>query len=130
MLDTAGFKFVLTRKFNSDNLERKFSALRQANGGNYNMEPKAAIYGVDKLLRTGITYCAINCNASLSREKQQIANKKFLRATSVKVPKKRALDVLLQLEAEELAVLDELKRPAGTSVCTINLTSECNKKSC
>ncbi|KZS02536.1 Uncharacterized protein APZ42_000391, partial [Daphnia magna] len=65
-----------------------------------------------KLLRTGITYCAINCNVSLTREKQQRANKKFLRATSVKVPKKRALDVLLQLEAEQLAVLDELKRPA------------------
>ncbi|XP_045027095.1 uncharacterized protein LOC123470621 [Daphnia magna] len=112
LLDTAGFKFVLTRKFNSDNLERKFSALRQANGGNYNMEAKAAIYGVEKLLRTGITYCAINCNVSLTREKQQRANKKFLRATSVKVPKKRALDVLLQLEAEQLAVLDELKRPA------------------
>ena len=26
LLDTAGFKFVLTRKFNSDNLERKFRA--------------------------------------------------------------------------------------------------------
>jgi hypothetical protein len=65
---------------------------------------------------------------SLAREKQQSANKKFLRSTSVKVPKKRALDVLLQLEAEKLAVLDELKRPAGTSVCTINLTSEGNKK--
>ncbi|EFX64126.1 hypothetical protein DAPPUDRAFT_118526 [Daphnia pulex] len=105
LLDTAGFKFVLTRKFNSDSLERKFSALRQTNGGNYNMEAKAAIYGVEKLLRTGITYCAINCNVSLAREKQQRANKKFLRATSVKVPKKRALDVLLQLEAEKLAVL-------------------------
>ncbi|KAI9550903.1 hypothetical protein GHT06_001750 [Daphnia sinensis] len=89
LLDTAGFKFVLTRKFNSDNLERKFSALRQANGGNYNMEAKAAIYGVEKLLRTGITYCAINCNVSLTREKQQRANKKFLRATSVKVELKR-----------------------------------------
>jgi hypothetical protein len=32
LLDEAGFQFVLTRKFNSDNLERKFSALRQANG--------------------------------------------------------------------------------------------------
>jgi hypothetical protein len=43
LLDTAGFKFVLTRKFNSDSLERKFIALRQTNGGNYNMEAKAAI---------------------------------------------------------------------------------------
>jgi hypothetical protein len=61
---------------------------------------------------------------SLAREKQQRANKKFLRATSVKVPKKRALDVLLQLEVEKLAGLDELKRPAGNPIHTINLTSE------
>ena len=122
LLDTAGFKFVLTRKFNSDNLERKFSALRQANGGNYNMEAKAAIYGIEKLLRTGITYCAINCNVSLAREKQQRRNKKFIRVTSMKVPKKRALDILLQLKDGELAVLDELKRPAGDSEHTINLT--------
>jgi hypothetical protein len=52
LLET-GFQFVLTRKFNSDNLERKFSALRQANGGNYIMNARAAIFGVEKLLRTG-----------------------------------------------------------------------------
>jgi hypothetical protein len=114
LLDAAGFQFVLTRKFNSDNLERNFSALRQANGGNYNMDAKAAIYGMEKLLRTGITYSAINCNVPLSRQKQKRGNEKFLRVTGVKVPKKRALDVLKSLNAEELAVLDELKRPPGT----------------
>jgi hypothetical protein len=114
LLDAAGFQFVLTRKFNSDNLERKFSALRQANGGNYNMDAKAAIYGMEKLLRTEITYSAINCNVPLSRKKQKRGNENFLRVTGVKVPKKRALDVLKSLNAEELAVLDELKRPPGT----------------
>jgi hypothetical protein len=115
LLNTTGFKYVLTRKFNTDNLERKFSSLHQANGGNYNIEAKAAIYGVEKLLRTGITYCAMNGNVPLSQEKQQRSNKKFLRATSVKVPKERALNVLHQLQIEEVALLDELKRPPGTS---------------
>ncbi|KAK4045378.1 hypothetical protein OUZ56_032984 [Daphnia magna] len=111
LLDTAGFKCVLTRKLNSDNLERKFGALRQANGGNYNMDAKAAIYGMEKLLRTGITYSAINCNLPLLREKQQRIKESFLRSTTVKIPKKRALDVLLTLGKEDLAVLDELKKP-------------------
>ena len=79
------------------------------------MEAKAAIFFVEKLLPTGITYCAINGNVPLSREKQQRSNKQFLRATSVKVPKERALNVLRQLQMEGLAVLDELKRPPGTS---------------
>jgi hypothetical protein len=61
---------------------------------------------------------------SLAREKQQRTNKKFLRATSMKIPTKIAPDVLLQLKDEELAVLDELKRPEGTSFPTINLTFE------
>jgi hypothetical protein len=78
------------------------------------MDAKAAIYGMEKLLRTGITYSAINCNVPLSRQKQKRGNEKFLRVTGVKVPKKRALDVLKSLNAEELAVLDELKRPPGT----------------
>jgi hypothetical protein len=79
LLDEAGFQFVLTRKFNSDNLERKFSALRQANGGNYNnMDAKTAIYGIEKLLRTGITYSAVGCNVPISREKQQRRKKKII----------------------------------------------------
>jgi hypothetical protein len=78
------------------------------------MYAKAAIYGMEKLLRTGITYSAINCNVPLSREKQKRGNKRLLRVTGVKVPKKRALDVLMSFNAEDLAVLDELKGSPGT----------------
>jgi hypothetical protein len=41
------------------------------------MDAKAAIYGMEKLLRTGITYSAINCNVLLSREKQQRGKKGY-----------------------------------------------------
>ncbi len=119
LLGNGGFKFVLTRKFNSDNLERKFSALRQANGGNYNMDAKAAIYGLEKLMRTGITYSAINCNVPLERERQKRGNETFIRTTTVKNPKTRALDVLLALKKDDVAILDELRRPPGiTSIQT------------
>jgi hypothetical protein len=110
----AGFQFVLTRKFNSDNLERKFSALRQANGGNYNMNARAAIFGVEKILRTGITHSAINCNVALRTEKHDRGKGTLIRETSVAYPKVRARDILANLDEKELAVLQELEKPAGS----------------
>ncbi|KZS05244.1 Uncharacterized protein APZ42_031633 [Daphnia magna] len=77
----------------------------------YVMDAKAAIYGMEILLCTGITYSAINCNVPLLREKQQRKKESFLRSTTEHIPKKRALDVLLTLGKEYLAVLDELKKP-------------------
>ncbi|XP_045032111.1 uncharacterized protein LOC123474243 [Daphnia magna] len=125
LLRDAGFTFVLTRRFNSDNLERKFSALRQANGGNYNMDAKAAIYGLEKLLRTGITYSAMNCNVPLEREQQNRGNGKFIRKTTLRNPKKRALDVLSALGIEDRAVLEEFRRPPdyGGSDCDDKLAT-------
>lgn len=35
LLDRVGFKFVLTRRFNSDSVEQLFSAIRQMTGGNF-----------------------------------------------------------------------------------------------
>jgi hypothetical protein len=117
LLRDGGFALVLTWRFNSDNLERKFITLRQANGGNYNMDAKAAIYGLEKLLRSGITYSAINFNVLLEREQQNRGTGKFIRTTTLRNPKQRALDVLSVLRKEDLA--EELKRPPGiTSIQT------------
>lgn len=107
MLKDFKFQFVLTRKFNSDNIERKFSALRQVNGGNYNMDAKAAIYGVEKLLRTGICYTALDCNAPLQREKRNRTNQEMIRPTSENSTKKRASDVLRSLTKEDRSPLDD-----------------------
>ncbi|KAI9552602.1 hypothetical protein GHT06_020467 [Daphnia sinensis] len=74
------------------------------------MDAKAAIYGLEKLLRTGITYSAMNCNVPLEREQN---------------PKKRALDVLSALGIEDCAVLEELRRPPdyGGSDCDDKLAT-------
>jgi hypothetical protein len=114
LLRDGGFTLVLTRRFNSDNLERKFSTMRQANGGNYNMDAcKSSYLRFGKLLRSGITYSAMNCNVPLEREQQNRGNGKFIRTTALRNPKQRALDVLSALRKEDLAVLEELKRPPG-----------------
>ena len=42
LIDEVKFGYVLTRRLNSDNIERLFSSLRQSNGGNFHMEPRAA----------------------------------------------------------------------------------------
>ena len=117
MLRELKLEFVLTRKFNSDNVERKFSALRQANGGNYNMNAKAAIYGVEKLLRTGISYTALACNVPLQREKQQRRKKEIKmpnRAPTYQThPKQRASEMLKLFKKEDLQSLEDLKKAQG-----------------
>ena len=123
MLRELKLEFVLTRKFNSDNVERKFSALRQANGGNYNMNAKAAIYGVEKLLRTGISYTALACNVPLQREKQQRRKKEIKmpnRAPTYQThPKQRASEMLKLFKKEDFQSLEDLKK--GARLVIINL---------
>ena len=71
LLKDLKFQFVLTRKFNSDNIERTFSALRQANGGNYNMDAKAAIYGVEKNIKNWDIIHRIGLQCSLTGRKEK-----------------------------------------------------------
>ncbi|KAI9565299.1 hypothetical protein GHT06_009087 [Daphnia sinensis] len=78
---------------------------------------KAPCSSVDERLN------AINCNVPHLREKQQRKKERFLRPTTVKIPKKRAFDVLLTLCKEDLAVLDELKKPPA-----YNTGTDCDAK--
>lgn len=66
---STGMDFVLTRKFTSDNIERLFSSLRKCNGANYNMDAKSSVKGVEKILRTGICYVSLDCNAPIVNRK-------------------------------------------------------------
>lgn len=92
----------------------KFSALRQANGGNYNMNARAAIFGVEKILRSGITYSVMNCNVALRTEKHDRGKGTSIRETSVPYPKVRASDILANFDEKDLAVLEEPKKTAGS----------------
>ena len=106
-----GMDFVLTRKFTSDNMEHLFSSLRQCNGGNYNMDAKSAVEGVEKVLRTGISNVSIDCNVSLETDKIT-KRKEIIPAESTKVvqSKKRAQDLLTSLPVETVAALHNLNK--------------------
>ena len=101
-----GYDFVLTRRFSSDNVERLFSSVRQFNGGNYNVEAKAAISAVEKILRTGIAYSSIYCNVPLPRERPM--DYEFI--VSKTMAKPLASLLLAQLPAEITKILDELQK--------------------
>lgn len=49
-----GQKFVLTRRFNSDDVESTFGAIRQVHGGNDRPTAEKASQAINRLLRTGI----------------------------------------------------------------------------
>ncbi|KAK4024314.1 hypothetical protein OUZ56_009697 [Daphnia magna] len=82
------------------------------------MDAKAAIYGLEKLLRTGITYSAMNCNVPLEREQQN-------RGIHTEENSYRALDVVSALGIEDRAVLEEFRRPPdyGGSDCDDKLAT-------
>jgi hypothetical protein len=136
---SSGFQFVLTRKLNSDNIERLFSCLRQSNGGNFHMEARAAgklesqfytssqkmaagviknptkffvllVSGITKVLRTGIVDASAACNVSLCRENKRDYD---LIREKRNVEKKRAKEVLENLPDDILAILDELSEKPG-----------------
>lgn len=50
-----GQKFVLTRRFNSDDVERTFSAIRQVHGSNDRPTAEKAAQSINRILRTGKT---------------------------------------------------------------------------
>jgi hypothetical protein len=78
------------------------------------MNARAAIFGVEKLLRTGITYSAMNCNVALRTEKHDRGKETLIRNT-VPYPKVRARDILSNFDEKDLAVLEDLKKPAGSN---------------
>ncbi|KAH9361988.1 hypothetical protein HPB48_014927 [Haemaphysalis longicornis] len=54
LLKTENFMFVLTRNFNSDLIELLFGTLRMSAGSNDVLDVRAALSGLQKMLKTGI----------------------------------------------------------------------------
>lgn len=57
-----GFKFVLTRRFNSDNIEQFSNAIRQMTGEDFKGDAVAVSQAFENIVRTGIAYCSKNGN--------------------------------------------------------------------
>ncbi|XP_042147329.1 uncharacterized protein LOC121836484 [Ixodes scapularis] len=58
------FGFVLTRKFSSDAIESLFGSLRRSQGCNDQLSVRAAISGIEKILKTGLITASQQSNVS------------------------------------------------------------------
>ncbi|XP_049276291.1 uncharacterized protein LOC119373974 [Rhipicephalus sanguineus] len=64
LLTDESFFFVLTRRFNSDPIESLFGTLRMSSGTNDTLDVRAALSGLEKILKTGITAASAASNVA------------------------------------------------------------------
>ena len=104
-----GLKYVLTRKMNNDMVERLFSALRQSQGGNYNIDAAACLSAVERVLQSGIVYASMFSNVRLEKETKSLR----LLNKGERSYRPRCKDVLEKLSKDYVKMLDELQRDCG-----------------
>ena len=103
----SGFKFVLTRRFSSDDVERFFGSVRQMMGGNFQGDAYGVLTSFERILRTGITYASIHSNVPIRREKER----DYELIMEEKSSRKRAKIELMFLPSSKLLLLEELLAP-------------------
>ncbi|KAH6920113.1 hypothetical protein HPB50_028899 [Hyalomma asiaticum] len=64
LLTEENFLFVLTRRFNSDPIESLFGTLRMSSGTNDMLDVRAALSGLEKILKTGIAAANVASNVA------------------------------------------------------------------
>lgn len=82
-------------------------------GGNNKFDVASATFAIKKILRTNICHSSIHSNVTIKIDKKTTANL-LKESTSGKSPRNiRTINVLNQLEASTLAILDELTKVPG-----------------
>ena len=109
LLEKKEFKFVLTRRLTSDEVERTFSAVRQLMGGNHQGDAYSATMAFERILRTGIAYASADCNVALDREK----DRDYQLLVATRSTKKRAKEELKFLPSAYILILNDLLEPPG-----------------
>ncbi|CAN7946296.1 unnamed protein product, partial [Ixodes pacificus] len=66
LLTAKQFKYVLTRKLSSEPIESMFGFLRRSAGCNDALDVKSALYGLEKMLKTGIIAASRESNVQTS----------------------------------------------------------------
>ncbi|KAH8018237.1 hypothetical protein HPB51_000848 [Rhipicephalus microplus] len=64
LLTEENFFFVLTRRFNSDPIESLFGTLRMSSGTNDMLDVRAALSGLEKILKSGIAAANVTSNVA------------------------------------------------------------------
>lgn len=91
LLDELKFKFVLTRRLSSDNVQQIFGVVRQMAVGNFNCDAVSVSQSFEKILRTGIAETSENENTILRRETE----KEYHLTSNSESGKKRTVNELL-----------------------------------
>jgi hypothetical protein len=113
LLQERKFKFVLTRRFSTDNIERMFGTIRSMCGGNNKCDVASATFAINKILRTNICHSSLDSNVPIKIDKETTANL-LKESASRQLPHSvRTLNVLNRLEKSTLAILDELTKSPG-----------------
>lgn len=109
-----GFKFVLTRKFSTDGIERFFGAVRSQNGNNDVPTALNCINAISRIVRKSIGYASINGNVPV--ERSSAVELRPLAMERQKKPAKEPATSLLRegkLTESEMDMLQEFEQPAG-----------------
>ncbi|KZS08308.1 Uncharacterized protein APZ42_027789 [Daphnia magna] len=110
LLKERKFKFVLTRRFYTDNIERMFGAIRSIGRGNNKCDVASATFAINKILRTNICHSSVHSNVPIKINKETTAN--LLKASaSGKSPQNiRTINVLYRLESLRCQYLMSLQK--------------------
>lgn len=66
-----GLKFVLTRKFSTDAIERFFGSIRAQNGGNDIPTAEKCMHAVNRIVRTGIGFASVHGNVPIEKPEKK-----------------------------------------------------------
>lgn len=113
LLKELNFKFVLTRKFSTDDVERFFANVRAMGGGNNKVDVTSATCAVERITRTGIVESSIDHNVPLDKDTRAAS---LLIAETTIGPKKkqeRTAELLKTVDPAFDEILHQLKREPG-----------------
>ncbi|XP_023222618.1 uncharacterized protein LOC111624069 [Centruroides sculpturatus] len=115
LLNTVKFRYVLTRRFNSDPIESFFSCIHQFNGGNDKLDARSASLTTQMILKVGILQAAQNGNAPCSSFSSKLLP--VMTETNFNVE-----DKVCKLHYSSLSILQKLQ--SLTQDCSVPCTIE------
>lgn len=119
---SSGFKYVLTAKFSSDEIEALFSSIRQLNGSNDQTDAYSALSALQKILVSGVLHASQSANVegtstSLGRPLLMLPSSRTVAQSDTAT---HSVDESLKLYCQSLSAAPDAPRP-GVKTSTLAL---------
>jgi len=108
-----GFRYVLTRNFSTDAIERFFGSVRAQCGANDTPNPANCIDSINRIVRTSMGYASINGNVPLENDSAEKQAYLLERQTTPKKPAVSSFLKEVNLSEAQLEILDEFNFSPG-----------------